>query len=177
MDTQSKRIIAYANKFGSITSQDAFKDLGITRLASRIFDIKQEGFGVSSTWEVRLNRYGEAVRYKRYFITKEDKPSDKTDLSSRGKNHDLHHGSTNCNRKKKGMQEVKILVHNIQRGDYPEQNGYYLLMREDPDGRLVADNWYWDGSVWKLRPNSDTIFDPHTYRMYLWAEEMPSLLG
>lgn len=33
---QRQRIINYINQFGSITSKDAYDDLGITQLATRI---------------------------------------------------------------------------------------------------------------------------------------------
>lgn len=42
--TQCERIIKYINDFGSITTYQAFTDLGITRLASRIHDLSERGY-------------------------------------------------------------------------------------------------------------------------------------
>ena len=41
--TQADRIISYINEFGSITPLEAFRDLGITRLAARVFEMKRDG--------------------------------------------------------------------------------------------------------------------------------------
>ena len=42
--TQRQRIIDYIKEFGSITSLDAYKDLGITQLGARIDQLKKEGY-------------------------------------------------------------------------------------------------------------------------------------
>lgn len=66
--TQNERIISYMNQFGSITQFDAFNDLGIMRLASRISDLRRLGYPITSTTESVKNRYGEKVHVKRYRI-------------------------------------------------------------------------------------------------------------
>ena len=63
---QTERIYRHLQDFGSITTLDAFKDYGITRLASRIWDLKQEGYNITKDFETGKNRYGEAVSYARY---------------------------------------------------------------------------------------------------------------
>lgn len=68
---QEQKIINYVERFGSITTLDAFKDLAITRLSARIFNIKKLGYKVSSVREKSKNRLGEEVNYNRYFIEKE----------------------------------------------------------------------------------------------------------
>lgn len=68
---QEQKVIDYAEKFGSITTLDAFRDLAITRLSARIFNIKKLGYKVSSVREKSKNRLGEEVNYSRYFIEKE----------------------------------------------------------------------------------------------------------
>lgn len=52
--------------FGSISTREAFNDLGVTRLASRIHDLKEQGIAISGKMETTKNRYGESVSYKRY---------------------------------------------------------------------------------------------------------------
>ena len=69
--TQCEKILAYISDFGSITTRDAFLDLAVCRLASRINDLKRMGYKIESTVESGKNRYGETVHYKRYTIKKE----------------------------------------------------------------------------------------------------------
>ena len=64
-DTQVKRIIRFMQKHGSITTMQAF-EMGITRLASRIFDIRRMGIEVTSETVAGKNRYGETVHFARY---------------------------------------------------------------------------------------------------------------
>lgn len=66
MITQRQRIIDYIKTFGSITTLDAFMDLGITRLSARIAEMERDGILLSRTWESSKNRYGDMVRYVRY---------------------------------------------------------------------------------------------------------------
>ncbi len=68
---QEQKIINYVERFGSITTLDAFRDLAITRLSARIFNIKKLGYKVSSVREKSKNKLGEEVNYSRYFIEKE----------------------------------------------------------------------------------------------------------
>lgn len=66
--TQAERIIDYITEFGSITQFDAFKDLGIMRLASRISDLKKQGYPIKSETETVKNRFGENTCIKRYSL-------------------------------------------------------------------------------------------------------------
>ena len=66
--TQGERIIEYMVTFGSITQFDAFKDLGCMRLASRISDLRKEGYPITSEVEGVKNRYGETCYIKRYSL-------------------------------------------------------------------------------------------------------------
>ena len=68
---QRQRIIDYINQFGSITSKDAYDDLGITQLATRIKELKEQGYRFETKWESSKNRYGGKVDFKRYFLEKE----------------------------------------------------------------------------------------------------------
>lgn len=68
---QRQRIIDYIKQFGSITSKDAYDDLGITQLATRIKELKEQGYKFETKWESSKNRYGEKVDFKRYYLEKE----------------------------------------------------------------------------------------------------------
>lgn len=67
-DTQCARILRHMRDYGSITSLEAMKEYGIMRLASRITDLKRQGYVIESTTEAGKNRYGEATRYARYTL-------------------------------------------------------------------------------------------------------------
>ncbi len=66
--TQCERIIDYINEFGSITALDAMREFGCMRLASRICDLKRQGFNIVREMETKKNRYGESVAYARYTL-------------------------------------------------------------------------------------------------------------
>ena len=66
--TQCDRIMDYIREFGSISSMEAFADLGITRLAARIADLEDSGIHFTRTKEAVRNRYGEKVYYTRYSL-------------------------------------------------------------------------------------------------------------
>lgn len=68
--TQNERIIAYINRFGSITTLEAIRDLGVLRLASRISDLRRLGYPIVSAQESVKNRFGEKSYIKRYSIRK-----------------------------------------------------------------------------------------------------------
>ena len=46
--THLTRTLDYLNQFGSITTLDAFRDLGNTRLSSTIFLLRKKGYKIES---------------------------------------------------------------------------------------------------------------------------------
>tara|TARA_R100001015_G_C4586364_1_gene142253 strand:- start:334 stop:567 length:234 start_codon:yes stop_codon:yes gene_type:complete len=46
--THLTRTLDYLNEFGSITTLDAFRDLGNTRLSSTIFLLRKKGYNIVS---------------------------------------------------------------------------------------------------------------------------------
>ena len=66
--TQSERILKYINDFGSITPMQAFGDLGITKLATRISEMRKDGVRIHKEPVKARNRYGEEVRYMSYSL-------------------------------------------------------------------------------------------------------------
>lgn len=71
MISQNTRVLQYIQDFGSITTLEAFEDLGVTRLASRIHDLKVAGYEFIKEYEESKNRYGEKVHYIRYKLKEE----------------------------------------------------------------------------------------------------------
>ncbi len=65
---QTERILDYIKRFGSITTMEAFQDLGITRLASRIHDLTEDGFEFDREMISGKNRFGEPVHFVRYSL-------------------------------------------------------------------------------------------------------------
>lgn len=65
---QTERVLQYMRDFGSITQRDASNDLGVWRLASRISELKKDGYSITSKMEPVKNRYGETCHIKRYSL-------------------------------------------------------------------------------------------------------------
>ncbi len=72
MMTQCERILRHLREQGSITSLEAIKEYGILRLASRITDLKKQGYKIKSYTESSKNRYGETTRYSVYELIEEN---------------------------------------------------------------------------------------------------------
>lgn len=66
--TQKDRILEYIRNFGSISSFEAYANLGITQLGARIDQLQKEGYQFKTEWEQKKNRYGEDVSFKRYYL-------------------------------------------------------------------------------------------------------------
>ena len=75
--TQNQRILDYMNRFGSITQRDAYLDLGVMRLASRISDLRRLGYPIASSVEPVTNRFGEKCHIKRYRLHIDELECDK----------------------------------------------------------------------------------------------------
>ena len=63
LPTQPDRIIAYLRKHDSLTVLEAAIRLKITKLPTRIGELKQKGYRFSDVWES-----GEGTKYKRYSL-------------------------------------------------------------------------------------------------------------
>lgn len=70
--TQCERIVEYMNKHGSITQLQAYVDIGCWRLASRISDLRKQGYAIKREMIKVKNRYGESVPVARYSLHKAD---------------------------------------------------------------------------------------------------------
>lgn len=73
---QCDRVLAYIKQNGSITSLEAIEKIGVARLASRICDLKNQGWDIKKVSETGTNRYGEKTRYARYTIAERIEESD-----------------------------------------------------------------------------------------------------
>lgn len=59
-NTQCNQILDYIKSHGSITSLEAFRLFGCTRLSGRIFDLKKQGYNITSGMETVPTRNGTA---------------------------------------------------------------------------------------------------------------------
>lgn len=66
--TQAQRVLDYIDQFGSITQFEAMQDLGVMRLASRISDLKKDGYPIQSEVVAVKNRFEENCYIKRYSL-------------------------------------------------------------------------------------------------------------
>lgn len=66
--TQNERVYKYMKDFGAITQAQAFTDLGVYRLASRINDLRRMGVLIKSDRKQGKNRYGETVYFAEYSL-------------------------------------------------------------------------------------------------------------
>ncbi len=66
--TQCTRIIQYIKDFGSITTLEAFTELGVVRLGARISELRKSGVAIIGKNETVKNRYGEPCHIKRYYL-------------------------------------------------------------------------------------------------------------
>ena len=69
--TQREAILEYIKEFGSITPYQAFADLGITKLATRISEMRKDGMTFKIEMVSTKNRYGKSVAYAKYSFTEE----------------------------------------------------------------------------------------------------------
>lgn len=66
--TQCDYIVRYMREVGSITTFEAFVELGITRLGARISEMRKNGWKIKGVPETSKNRFGKSVSYMRYFL-------------------------------------------------------------------------------------------------------------
>lgn len=70
-NSASKALKEYLRKNGTITTLEAFKKLGITRLSAYIFILRNNGWIISSTPATAKTRYGKTTKYSIYYVSKE----------------------------------------------------------------------------------------------------------
>lgn len=60
------RVLNHLQKHGSITSMEAFKKYGATRLSAIIFNLRHYGFKIESEDVCMKNRFGEKTVFSKY---------------------------------------------------------------------------------------------------------------
>ena len=59
--TQNADVLEYMIRYDGITSREAYKNLGVTRLSARIADLKKAGFEIETSRISTLNRHKKKV--------------------------------------------------------------------------------------------------------------------
>ena len=72
METQHQRIYNYMKSHGSITPMECFEALRITKLSTRIGEMKRQGIRIADEMV-----YGKTSRYKRYWLEPEERKVEK----------------------------------------------------------------------------------------------------
>ena len=70
--TQCDKVLEYMKTYGSITQLEALRDIGCMRLASRISDLRYQGYAIGRRMKTSKNRYGESVSFAEYYLIEED---------------------------------------------------------------------------------------------------------
>lgn len=69
--TQCEMVIAYLTENEEITTLDAYRQLGITRLSARIHDLREQGWEFETRVKKVKDRYGNKAWVTAYRIDKE----------------------------------------------------------------------------------------------------------
>lgn len=66
--TQTEDVLQYMKDNGSISSMDAFREFGATRLSAIIFSLRKRGYDIETETWVRTNRYGRKIEFAKYIL-------------------------------------------------------------------------------------------------------------
>lgn len=70
--TRKDAVLEYMREHGSITSMEAFQELGNTRLSASIFLLKKDGHAIAREDVTATDRRGEKVRFARYHLVEDE---------------------------------------------------------------------------------------------------------
>lgn len=68
LNRTQQRVFDFLVEVGSITSIQAFKEFGETRLSARIFELREKGVNITSERIVVTNRFKEKRYVKKYYL-------------------------------------------------------------------------------------------------------------
>ena len=66
--TQCQQILEYMKKYGSITPLEALNDIGCMRLASRINDLRAQGYAIGARMKTGKKRDGGKTTFAEYYL-------------------------------------------------------------------------------------------------------------
>lgn len=66
--TQKDIILKHLKDYGSIEPLEALGDYGIYRLASRISELRDAGYKITTEKVQKLNRFGKKIQFAKYIL-------------------------------------------------------------------------------------------------------------
>lgn len=75
--TQEERVKEHLEKYNTITTFEAFRQYGITRLNNVIFLLRGKGMDIESVFKTTKNRYGDKVSYAEYTLHQREKTNER----------------------------------------------------------------------------------------------------
>ena len=70
--TQYDRVLMYLKEKGSITSLQAIRLFGATRLSAIIYNLRNDGYNITNETITKQNRYGDKVHFAKYILKGEN---------------------------------------------------------------------------------------------------------
>ena len=65
---QKQAVLYHLKQFQTITSLEAIKEYGATRLSGIIFQLRKDGYNIQSLPFIRKNRFGNTVTLAKYYL-------------------------------------------------------------------------------------------------------------
>ena len=66
--TLESRVLKWLQDKGSITQKEAIDEFGAYRLSALIYNLRQEGYDITTETETGKNRWGDKVTWGRYYL-------------------------------------------------------------------------------------------------------------
>lgn len=68
--TQKQAVLEWLQTGAGITSMEAFRELGVTRLSAIIFNLRKDGHDIEGESIESVSRFGAKVKFTRYRLKK-----------------------------------------------------------------------------------------------------------
>ena len=65
---KTKAVLGWLKTYTSISSLEAFENLGVTRLSAIIFNLRKRGYVIETVTVETVDRFGNKVRFARYYL-------------------------------------------------------------------------------------------------------------
>lgn len=69
---KTQKVLAHLQEKRSITSWEAIKYYGATRLSGIIYNLKDKGYDITKKMEDFTDKYGDKSKFARYYLKKEE---------------------------------------------------------------------------------------------------------
>lgn len=66
--TKTEAVLRWLQSNASISSMEAIKEFGATRLSAIIFNLRKRGYDIEMVWCEGRDRFGNPMRYGRYYL-------------------------------------------------------------------------------------------------------------